>query len=112
MSETTILWLFGTVIGLQTSVIGALVLAAIQHSRDCRDFRAQIAGFIADIKAKLDRVERDIGTHETGLRGQLHRLSSEMTPIAVWAQMEQRLSGPRELREQRRDERERDRDRE
>ena len=89
MSEVTILWLFGTVIGLQTTVIGAMVVAAIQHSRDCTARHLQISGFMADMRAKLDRVERDIGTHETGLRGQMHRLTSELTPIALFVQIEQ-----------------------
>jgi hypothetical protein len=100
MTETSILWLFGTVIGLQTAVIGGIVAAISQHSRDCRDFRATLAGSVADIKSKLDRVERDIGTHETGIRGQIHKLRGEITPFVVWAQMQQQITTQaRELRD-------------
>jgi hypothetical protein len=108
MSENVILWLFGILITLQTTVLGAVIAAIWRHGDDCRDFRTGLATAVADIKAKLERVERDIGTHETGLRGQVHKLASEITPLAVWAQMEQRYSERREHQRRIQDEREDD----
>lgn len=83
MSETVILWLFGTLVGLQTLVIGALAGAIWTHVRECRSFREQVAQMNADLK----RVVLDIGTHESGLRGQIHALRNEILPLIVVSQM-------------------------
>lgn len=89
MSEAAVLWLFGTVISVQTLVIGSVVAAIWTHQGEYREFRSTLAAAVADIRAKLDRLERDVGTHETGLRGQIHKLSSDITPFIIWAQVEQ-----------------------
>lgn len=74
MSEATILWLLGTVIGVQTLVIGWLTNVIWSHVRECRAFRESVA----KISAQLERAIKDIGDHETGIIGQLHRYSKEI----------------------------------
>lgn len=68
MSESTLLWLFGAIVTLQTTVIGAVVTALWVHVGHCKT----IAATMARIEATVERVCIDIGTHETGLRGQVH----------------------------------------
>ncbi len=58
-------------IGTQISLAGMFVW----HLFKCRDTRIDIA----TIKQALDRIERDIGDHEHGIRGELHRHSSYLT---------------------------------
>lgn len=88
MDQQVTLWLFGIVIGLQTTVLGAVVWAIWSHSHDCRDFRVKLAAMIADIGTRLTRIESDIGTHDSGMRGDIHRLRDQVTPFMVRAQME------------------------
>ena len=86
MDQSVILWLFGTLIGLQTLVIGGLVSAIWSHAHDCRDFRSSVSASQATMSAKMDRVIQDIGDHETGLRGQVHKLASDITPYVIRSQ--------------------------
>jgi hypothetical protein len=88
MSEAAILWLFGTVIAVLTAIISGMAGWIFVHSRDCRDFRVNTAASLASILTKLDRVQNDIGDHNSGLRGQVHKLSSDITPYIVMAQMD------------------------
>jgi hypothetical protein len=95
MDQDVTLWLFGILIGLQTTVLGAVVWAIWSHSHDCRDFRVKLAAMIADIGTRLTRIEMDIGTHDTGMRGDLHRLRNDVSPLITM----ERLRQERERRE-------------
>lgn len=75
MDQTTLLWLFGTLITLLTIVIGAIAAALWAHVGHCKD----VAGVVARIDTNLDRVMADIGSHETGLRGAVHEVSNRVT---------------------------------
>ncbi len=68
MSEADLIKLL---IGTQIS-LGSMF---VWHLFKCRDTRIDIA----TIKQLLDRIERDIGDHEHGIRGELHRHSSYLT---------------------------------
>lgn len=71
MSETTTLWLFGTLITLLTIVIGAIAAALWAHVGHCKETSATVAR----IDTNLKRVMDDVGSHETGLRGQVHSVA-------------------------------------
>lgn len=71
MSETVILWLFGTLITLQTLAIGGLVTVFWSHISQCKE----TAATTARIDTNLARVMTDIGDHSSGLRGQVHELA-------------------------------------
>lgn len=78
MSETLQIWLFGGAFGM----IGVLFVLWWHHASMCGGTSADIAV----IKASLIRIERDIGTHETGLRGQVHQLASDIAPYVIRSQ--------------------------
>ena len=69
MDEATILWVLGAIISLQTVVVGALGAIFWQHILHCRD----IGAGVARLEEQVKRIAEDIGTHETGLRGTVHR---------------------------------------
>lgn len=90
MSESTILWLFGTVIGVQTLVLAAIGSMFWTHNRDCGHVRVQQATLLGQILADLRRVQQDIGDHNTGLRGQVHKLASDISPYVIREQQRRR----------------------
>lgn len=67
-------------------MIGVLFVLWWHHAVMC----GRTGEDIAVIKAMLTRIERDIGTHETGLRGQVHKLASDIAPYVVRSQMERK----------------------
>lgn len=83
MTESAILWLFGTVITVQTIVLAALASAIWNHVRDCGRFRVEQATLLGRISATLERVKEDIGDHGSGLRGQVHKLASDISPYVI-----------------------------
>lgn len=72
MSEQAILWLFGTVITLQVSVLGGVVLAVWK-----------LAQTVSELSARTLRMERDIGDHDSGMRGDIHDLRSKVMPFVL-----------------------------
>jgi hypothetical protein len=75
VSETAILWIFGTVIALQTTIVGAIAAALWVHIGHCKD----AASSMARIETNVERLTEDIGTHETGIRGTVHKTANRMT---------------------------------
>lgn len=88
MDTTVLLWLLGTIIGVQTIVLAGLTAAFLSHLKDCGNYRVSTAALLGEIKSNLSRVQRDIGDHDTGLRGQVHKLSSDITPYILRRQKE------------------------
>lgn len=78
MSEQAILWLFGTVITLQVSVLGGVVLAVWK-----------LAQTVAELSSRLMRVERDIGDHDSGMRGDIHALRDKVMPFVLMESLRQ-----------------------
>ena len=83
MDQQVILWVLGVMITLLTVVIGALAQAMLTHTKDCRDFRITLAASNASVSTKLDRVIEDIGDHQTGLRGQMHKMAQDISPYII-----------------------------
>lgn len=75
MSETAILWIFGAVITLQTTIVGAIAAALWVHVGHCKEITAAMAR----VEAKVERLTIDIGTHDTGLRGAVHEAANRVT---------------------------------
>lgn len=88
MSEGVILWLFGTVIGIQTLVLAGIVGAIWNHVNECKAFRATLAAAVAEIGTNMKRMQEDIGTHDSGMRGDIHQLRDFVTPYIIRSQME------------------------
>lgn len=88
MTETAILWVAGTIITVLLLVIAGIARMMLAHAKDCRDFRVKLSGDIATLQGDVSRVMRDIGDHETGLRGSFHELRNRMTPLVIWAERE------------------------
>lgn len=84
MSESATLWLFGTVILVLLAVIGTLFRMLWAHVTECREFRATVAAMAADVTA----LKHEVGDHERGLRGSMHSLRAQLSPLVVWAQRE------------------------
>lgn len=72
MSEGTILWLFGTIIALQTTALGALGVALWTHVGHCKDVASKLAEIGSDVK----RLKEDVGDHDHGIRGDIREHTS------------------------------------
>ena len=81
-----LLWSLSILVGLLTAVIGFLSKQQWNHLKECREVRAAIAAMRSD----LTRVQTDIGTHETGLRGQVHDLAGKVGPVVLWYERERK----------------------
>lgn len=68
MDLTTALWLFGVVFACLVG-LGGLIWRHVEH---CKDVHAMLAEVRSDVK----RLVVDVGTHETGLRGHVHKLAN------------------------------------
>ena len=89
MSEVTILWIFGAVIALQTTIVGAIAAAFWAHVNHCKE----IAAAMARIEANVERLTLDIGTHDSGLRGHVHATSNRVTEHGLKIAMLERRQG-------------------
>lgn len=79
MSESAVLWLFGTVIGVIGLILAGIWGALWGHITHCKD----VASDVSMLKTNMMRVMEDIGTHETGLRGSLHQIANRLTEISM-----------------------------
>ncbi len=79
MDQPALLWILGILV---TVVIG-LAVAIFNHVRECREPRSAIATLQTD----MERVKEDIGTHDSGMRGHIHKhdslLSAAMLEIEL-----------------------------
>jgi hypothetical protein len=92
MSEAATLWLFGTLISVLALAIGALAGALWSHVGHCKDVSADVA----TLKANTDRILQEIGTHDTGLRGTVHKTANAVSAInGEIAELKRRHRGER-----------------
>ncbi len=61
-------WAMGLLLTGLLAVMGFFASALWAHVSECRQFSARLEGIAADV----ERMKRDIGTHDSGMRGQLH----------------------------------------
>jgi hypothetical protein len=88
MSESVILWIFGILVTINSGIVGVLFLMLWGHIRDCRLAGEARAGALAALKSQQERLIHEVGDHETGLRGAMHKLREDLSPFAVWVQLE------------------------
>jgi hypothetical protein len=55
------------------------------HIGSCRKTSAEQAAMWATIDERTKHMQLEIGTHETGLRGSVHKLRNDISPFVVWA---------------------------
>lgn len=75
MSETLILWLFAGAFGL----VGVLFTLYWRHELKCKG----VGEDVAVIKQVVSDIRKEIGDHESGLRGSIHKLRGEISPYII-----------------------------
>lgn len=68
-------WAIGVLVIIQTAVIGFIGSRLWTHVVECRGVGEKVAALDRDV----ERMKEDIGTHDTGMRGEIHRTSSMST---------------------------------
>lgn len=64
-------WAIGILVLINMAVTGFLAQAWRAHESECKQVNARLASMQAD----LERMKQDIGTHDTGLRGHVHKVA-------------------------------------
>lgn len=98
MSEALQIWLFAGAFGL----IAASYIWQWQHRSDCERKRienverwAKESERLAKVEAGINQLLAEVGDHEHGIRGAMHKLRDELSPFAVWVQMQMDKRGER-----------------
>jgi len=68
----TLLWALGILVTIQIAVTGFLATKLWAHVVTCTHNSATVARIDADV----ERMKQDIGTHESGLRGNVHQTAN------------------------------------
>lgn len=74
-------------IGCNAGLLGLL----IWHLFRCRDTRVEIVA----LRGLVERMAQEIGTHETGMRGTIHRTANEVMAMRGEISMLKRREGDR-----------------
>ena len=78
--------IFGLLIAAQGGLLSFYIhhiIACNKRDRERAAENLQINMKLATITEALRRVEVDIGTHETGIRGEIHKLIKDISPYIV-----------------------------
>lgn len=70
MSESVLLWILGGLLLAFTAIAGALW----RHVEHCKEVHTKLAEIGSDVR----RIKEDIGTHETGMRGTVHKCANRL----------------------------------
>lgn len=73
MSEAVLIAAFLLIAG----AIGWLAKLLWDHVQHCREVHAKLAEIGSDVR----RIQADIGTHDTGMRGTIHKTANEVTAL-------------------------------
>lgn len=68
-----VLWIIGILVTINLAVVSFIASRLWAHVVECHNDRA----IFAFIKADVERMKQDIGTHDTGIRGACHHLAQE-----------------------------------
>lgn len=71
----TLQWAIGLLVTLNMTVTGWIAARLWTHVTECRTVGEKVASHNAD----LERMKQDIGTHDTGMRGNLHETANLCT---------------------------------
>jgi hypothetical protein len=88
MDKEVVLWMFSILVTINSGIVGVLFLMLWGHIRECRTAGESRSAALAELKTQQNRILQDIGTHDTGLRGDVHDLRNLVTPLALWVQTE------------------------
>lgn len=86
MSEHTILWIFGVLISALSFVLAGVIGWISAHNKHCSAQHGKNEREFGEIAAKLDRIINDIGDHNSGLRGQVHKIENDISPLSIMTQ--------------------------
>lgn len=85
---TVLLWALGIIIVIETGVIVAMFFMYNGHVQDCKEHKAtQVGRDLVNaveqgkMMEKIDRIERNIGDHDSGMTAQLHRYSKDIRDL-------------------------------
>lgn len=62
---------------LVAGAIATIAKLLWEHVQHCKDVHAKLAEIASDVK----RIQVDIGTHDTGLRGTVHKNANRVTEL-------------------------------
>jgi len=68
-------WAIGILVMINIGVTGFLASRLWTHVTECKSVGEKVAAMWSDV----ERMKEDIGTHDTGMRGDLHRTSTMCT---------------------------------
>jgi hypothetical protein len=68
-------WAIGVLVLIQLAVIGFIGSRLWTHVVECRGVGEKVAAIDKDV----ERMKQDIGTHESGMRGEIHKISNMAT---------------------------------
>lgn len=74
MTETSLLWAFGLIAAALVGLGGILWRHMVSCSKD-------VAVPLAQLVERVSAIQKEIGDHETGIIGQLHRYSKEIVVL-------------------------------
>lgn len=72
-------WAVGVLVLIQMAVIGFIGSRLWTHVVECKATGATVASIGVDV----ERMKQDIGTHDTGMRGAIHRIATHATEIEM-----------------------------
>lgn len=85
---TVLLWALGIIVVIETGVIVGLFFMYNSHVEDCKEHRKDQAVKELDnalsqgrMIEKIDQIQRNIGDHDSGMIGQLHRYSKDIRDL-------------------------------
>jgi hypothetical protein len=66
-------------IGIVITLLVALLGLLLNHISQCSKFHERMAATEAEVRG----IKQEIGDHDTGIRGSLHRLRNEVSPLLI-----------------------------
>lgn len=67
--------------GLGVTIAIASAGALVAHSRRDDTRYSELKNDITDAKGRIERIEEDIGTHDSGMRGQVHKVANMLGQV-------------------------------
>jgi len=71
----TLLWALGILVTIQLAAMSWFATQLWGHVTECRQLTARLGALERDV----ERMKQDIGTHDTGIRGAIHRITQLST---------------------------------
>ena len=71
----TLQWAIGVLVLILMGFMGFFATQLWGHVVECRQLMARLEGVSKDV----ERMKEDIGTHDMGMRGEIHRTSTTLT---------------------------------